>query len=1000
MGVVYEAEQISLGRRVALKVLPLAAALDPRHLQRFKNEAQAAAHLQHQHIVPVYAVGCERGMHYYAMQFIDGQSLAAVIHQLRQLAGLGADEPADSAGPGGGPAGDSPPGSPPAEAAEPTAPAAALATERSTDSPAYFRSVARLGLQAALALEYAHAEGVLHRDIKPANLLVNGRGALWVTDFGLARLAGEAGLTRTGDLLGTLRYMSPEQALGLHGRVDERTDVYALGATLYELLTLEPVHDGADRQALLRQIGQEEPRAPRRLNPAVPADLETIVLKALAKEPADRYRTAQELADDLRRFLEDKPIRARRPTPGQVVAKWARRHRGVVVTAAVAVLVGLVLGVAGLVVSNFWIRQEKVQAEAARQRADRNVALAVRALDRIYLRVAEERYPRDPRREREDRELLALALAFYQEVARENDADPRARQAVAVACLRIANIRELLGQYGPAKEAFERGLALSARLAAERPTDYDVRAGLAAGHQNLAELLMKTGDRPAAAIHYRQALELWTALAADFPAELGARCGRAGSHNDLGRFVAADGAWAEAEEHYRQALALEEQLAGEFPADPSYRRNLAASQGNLGNLMRETGQLAEADTCSRRALDLFSRLAAEYPGEPSYREGEARAHRNLAALLQERDPVAARAHYRQALDLQTRLAADFPAVPGLQHQRADTLHLVGILLAEGGERASAAGHFRLAQELEAKLAADFPTVPDYRQLRVAILSNLGKLAQETGDRAAAGGHYRRALELQARLAADFPDAPLQRENLALRHQCLGDLLENDGDWEGAESHWGQALAIGDRLAADFPAVPRYREQLAHSHQCLGLLRHARGGQASAAGHFRRAVALWAELAAQPRRGEAGRGNRGAALNAHARFLATGPDPRRREPKRAVELARQAVEWAPRNGVYWTTLGMAHYRAGKLREALAALERARQLRKGRDPAEGFFLAMTHARLGAREEARQWFDEAARFMEARQPGSEHLRRFRAEAAAELGIDEPPRGQGRRP
>src|SRR5205823_7117181 len=184
-------------------------------------------------------------------------------------------------------------------------PATAASTERSTKTPAFFRTVANLGVQAAEALEHAHQLGVIHRDIKSANLLVDERGNLWVTDFGLAHCQSQAGLTMSGDLVGTLRYMSPEQALARRVETDHRTDVYSLGATLYELLTLEPVFNGRDRQELLRQIAFEAPKPPRRLNRAIPAELETIVLKALEKNPTDRYATAQELADDLERYLKD-----------------------------------------------------------------------------------------------------------------------------------------------------------------------------------------------------------------------------------------------------------------------------------------------------------------------------------------------------------------------------------------------------------------------------------------------------------------------------------------------------------------------------------------------------------------------------------------------------------------------------------------------------------------------------------------------------------------------
>jgi WD40 repeat protein/serine/threonine protein kinase len=418
MGIVYEAEQLSLGRRVALKVLPFAAAMDAKQLQRFRNEAQAAAQLHHTNIVPVHFVGCERGVHFYAMQFIEGQTLAAVIRDLRQLAPVAmggspvacrpaTGEPPVATGPSGlagsladelasgrwAPAkpgcGDPrpmradsgavlktvlPPIAHPPEpgfaptlpAEAPTAPVAGLSTERSTRSAAFFRTVANLEVE---ALEHAHQLGVIHRDIKPANLLVDAGGHLWVTDFGLARLASDASLTMTGDLLGTLRYMSPEQALAKRVVIDHRTDVYSLGVTLYEVLTLEPAYGGRNREEVLRQIAFEEPRPPARVNRAVPAELETIVLKAIAKNPEERYATAQELADDLKRFLEDKPIKAKRPSLRQRAVKWARRHKTVVRAAMVI----LALAVAALAVSTVFIWQAKNELQTTLERERQNL---------------------------------------------------------------------------------------------------------------------------------------------------------------------------------------------------------------------------------------------------------------------------------------------------------------------------------------------------------------------------------------------------------------------------------------------------------------------------------------------------------------------------------------------------------------------------------------------------------------------------------------------------
>jgi serine/threonine protein kinase/WD40 repeat protein len=365
MGVVYEAQQLSLGRHVAIKVLPSHTLLDPRHLRRFQREARSAARLHHTNIVPVFGVGEQDGLHYYVMQFIQGLGLDVVLDELRRLR-----QPYGRWTPTRGDAlrrrtdgtvdisavavarnllsGEfrrpEPAGEVTAAQAEPAAEAvvAAPAPARAADSSApihlpgqsggstlsesgnqYWQSVARVGVQVAEALAHAAGQGILHRDIKPSNLLLDDSGNVWVTDFGLAKADDQQDLTHTGDIIGTLRYLAPER---FNGQGDLRSDVYSLGLTLYEMLVLRAAFDEADRNKLVKQVMHDEPVRPRKLNPRVPRDLETVVLKAIARDPGHRYQTPAEMAADLKRFVEDRPVRARRISNAEKFWRWCRRN--------------------------------------------------------------------------------------------------------------------------------------------------------------------------------------------------------------------------------------------------------------------------------------------------------------------------------------------------------------------------------------------------------------------------------------------------------------------------------------------------------------------------------------------------------------------------------------------------------------------------------------------------------------------------------------------------
>ncbi len=442
MGIVYEAHQKSLNRQVALKILPFAAVLDQRQIARFRNEAQAAAQLHHPHIVPVFAVGQEQGIYFYAMQYIDGRSLDQAISELSNGASRAGVNSTKTAGAANG-----------STTTMHDGVASALGDQRSTRTPDFFQTVARLGKEAADALQHAHENGIIHRDIKPSNLMIDGRGKLWVTDFGLARMQNDNGVTLTGDVVGTLRYMSPEQASG-SVVVDARTDVYSLGVTLYELLTQRFAHSADDRRTLLRQIVDDEPIAPRKINPAVPVDLETIVLGAMSKARDDRYATAQLFADDLRRFIEGMPTLARRPTLIDRAGKWARRHRPLVMVAACAVVLLMVVSAVGMVL----LAREQAKTSAALQDVSRNAEIAQENFERAQRHFEQARAAVDefgvrssdrlsefPGAEGVRRDMLLDTLKYYHQFAQDAGNDPNLRQETALAHFRSAVIAAKLG---------------------------------------------------------------------------------------------------------------------------------------------------------------------------------------------------------------------------------------------------------------------------------------------------------------------------------------------------------------------------------------------------------------------------------------------------------------------------------------------------------------------------------------------------------------------------
>ena len=358
MGVVYEAIQEKLNRPVAMKVLPaVATSAHPELVTRFQREAAAAAKLHHTNIIPIYDFGESRDGYYYAMELIDGPSLSTLIKRLStvdapmashtDIAALLHKSEAPSAGAAA------------AEGAAGEPSSSTTGSSTATKGRPYYRQVARWIADVAEALHHAHVRGMIHRDIKPSNLMLCTDGRMMVLDFGLVKTADDRSVTATGSLVGTYRYMSPEQVGAKRISVDARTDVYSLGATLYELLAFQPAHTGADQSELLSQVLFKDPIPPRKIVPSVPIDLQTICLKAMEKGPHERYQTARAMADDLDFYLRDLAIVARRRGPVRRAVKFVRRHR----METIAVAAGVLL----IAVSTLGVRSHRRGQELRRQ---------------------------------------------------------------------------------------------------------------------------------------------------------------------------------------------------------------------------------------------------------------------------------------------------------------------------------------------------------------------------------------------------------------------------------------------------------------------------------------------------------------------------------------------------------------------------------------------------------------------------------------------------------
>jgi serine/threonine-protein kinase len=933
MGVVYKARQVGLNRLVALKMVLAGAHAAPDDLARFRTEAEAVASLQHANIVQIYEIGERDGAPFLALEYLGGGSLAQKLQGVPQ---------------------------PPAEAA-------------------------KLIETLAHAIHHAHQQGIIHRDLKPANVLLSFCGGSQnradggpapvserpqnevvpkITDFGLAKWLARpapsgdaAGLTRSGDILGTPSYMAPEQAAGHLPSIGPATDIYALGAILYEMLTGRPPFRAATLVDTLVQVQTREPVSPARLQPGVPRDLDTICLKCLEKAPGKRYASARALAEDLRCFLAGRPIQARPVGPWERAWKWARRR-----PTAAALLAVSAVAVLALLVGGWWSSAalgRAAQREAGqRHRAENRFRDALDVVDRLLTEVAEVDLIDVPQMEPVRARLLRRAQGYYEKFLRQDSNDPMVRREAGRAHVRLGDIQDMLGQSAAAQRSYRRALDWLGRLTEEFPHVAVYRQDLARAQQGLAVLARKTNHFDQAERAGREALRLRRQLVDEYPDEPEYQRDLAASSYHLGALLARlPGRQKEAEQAYRASLAWQRDLVKRFPDGPDYLRDQARTLNNLGILLQARGRSDKAEEAIERAAHLQQRLAKGSPTVAAYRRELARYHANLGSLRRARRlPRSAEKSYDAARVLLAALAADFPTVPGYRQELAAVQSNLGLLYQFTQRPQKAATAFQEALALRRQLA----DLPDDRHKLADTLVKWGYLLAVTGRPRAAERAYREALGIERGLMAKHPTVAAYHSGLGSALNHLARVLADRGAfWEREQllelwvrNAWGsplhslepllearsalvearrcldQAIKEHSRALRAEPrnALFRYYLRNDHSLQATVLLR---------LGDHAAAVAQAEEL---PRLFPASRNDnlhaarflaRAVALAQHDRRLS--PDRRRavveRYGERAVALLRQAVARGLRTAgelsqpVYAPLRGRDDFR--RLQRALAA-----------------------------------------------------------------------------
>ena len=753
MGVVYEAEQVSLKRRVALKILPYVAANNEQHLQRFHAESLAAASIEHPNIVPVHAIGEDQGVHFYAMQFIVGKSLSQLFDQQR---GPSNNYGSTTTVPAAFHSSDRIPILVSATQLVESTQAESSVSLGSRDSREQVREIARLGIQAADALHAAHEYGVVHRDVKPSNLLLDESGKLWITDFGLARCREGSGLTQTGDILGTLRYMSPEQASGAGKIVDHRTDIFSLGVTLYEAAA-EQHPFGDDDLAIFAQ--DRRPSQPlTHWDRRIPKDFETIIMKAIAYLPADRYATGEDLAADLRRFLADEPILARRPSLLNRAGKWAKRHRGAVLSATAA----LIVAVAALSIALVAVARSKTKIETHYGRSQERLQQTRQVLDEDF-RLAEQ-LAAIPGAAGVRHQLLDKNLKYYQQIAAQAADDPALVSEVALAYSKIGDLTAETGDFKDALNYHQQAKAALECLLVQDGSSDELQRSLAVCMNNIGMAFFNLGQEQEAFQSCAAALEVQQRLLGHLPESTELLTDLAATYTNLGLVHKRRRSTEDAANAFSQALALQERVSEATQSEQSLRK-LALGYANLASIHDSSDGPAARDYYGQ-AVSIQKTLVESQPLNLIYQCDLARSFNNLGYLAaQEKDWKSAELCYDDAIKILEQLVHAAPTVAAYRRDLAVSQNNLGRTLVKIDRHEDARNLFVKASVVQRQLLKMNPDDLQALMSLGGILNNIGMLFQQQDQLTAASTAFHQAVEYQRRALEQSPRSERVREFL-------------------------------------------------------------------------------------------------------------------------------------------------------------------------------------------------------------------------------------------